>query len=220
MKIYALLITLFAFGTGCHVIHDQVPGSGKTHTEKRSVGAFTAISTVGAFEIEVIVNQSPQSIEIEGDDNVLPLVGTEVTNKVLHVSNLRGYSVAAPIFLRISVPDLAGIDSSGAGTIAVSGLKSESFKIVVNGAPTVRVSGETQALKINANGAAKIDTNNLRAARVEVDAKGVSSIEVFAADQLKVTVSGPSRVIYQGDAVVDQTVNGPGRVEKKESGGS
>jgi hypothetical protein len=37
---------------------------------------------------------------------------------------------------------------------------------------------------------------------------------------LDVTVSGPSQVIYDGDPSVNQTVNGPGSVQKRESGGA
>jgi hypothetical protein len=55
---------------------------------------------------------------------------------------------------------------------------------------------------------------------VVVDSNGVSKVEVYAAEQLDVTVSGPSHVIYEGDPVVKQTVHGPGSVEKKESDGS
>jgi hypothetical protein len=55
---------------------------------------------------------------------------------------------------------------------------------------------------------------------VGVDSKGVSRVEVYATEQLDVTISGPSHVIYQGNAVVNKKVNGPGSVEKKESEGS
>jgi hypothetical protein len=75
-------------------------------------------------------------------------------------------------------------------------------------------------LNVDANGAGKIDTHKLRAVQVVVDSKGVSNVEVYAADQLDVTVSGPSHVIYSGDAAVHKTVHGPGSVEKKESGGA
>lgn len=219
MKEFVLLIVLITLGTGCHAIHHGVPGSGKLLKEKRNVAPFTSISTEGAFEIEV-VSQKPQEVEISGDDNILPLVSTEVFNNVLHVRNLRSYSASQPVTLRIFVPDLAGVSLAGAGTLEVSGLKNDKFEIDVNGAPTIRASGETKALKIDASGAAKIDTHKLRAARVEVDSKGVSGVEVYAAEQLDVTVSGPSQVVYTGNAVVNKTVHGPGSVEKKESGGA
>jgi hypothetical protein len=219
VKNLVLLIVLIALGTACHGIHPGVHGSGKLLKEERNVGSFNSISTEGAFDIEV-VSQKAQNVEITGDDNILPLVTTEVSKNVLRVRNLRNYSTSQPLTLRISVPDLVGINSSGAGTIEVSGLKNDKFDIDVNGAPTIKASGETKTLKIDANGAAKIDTHKLRAARVEIDSKGVSTVEVYAAEQLDVTVSGPSHVIYRGNAVVNKTVHGPGSVEKKESEGS
>jgi hypothetical protein len=219
VKKIVLLIGLILLGAGCHRFHDEVAGSGKLQREKREVSSFTSVSTEGAFDIKIVC-QKPHSLEIEGDDNILPLVSTEVSNNVLHVRNLRGYSVSEPITLRISAPDLEGIYSSGAGTVEVSGVKNEKFEIEANGAPTIKASGETKVLKIDANGAGKIDTHKLRAAQVEVDSKGVSRVEVYAAEQLDVTVSGPSHVIYEGDAVVKRRINGPGSVEKKENEGS
>ena len=218
MKKCVLLVILIALVAGCRM-HHGVAGSGKRLTEKRNVGSFTSISTEGAFDIEVVC-QKPQDIEIKGDDNILPLVATEVSNNVLHIKSLRGYSVAEPITLKISVPDLVGIYSSGAGTIEISGLKNEKFDIDATGAPTIRASGETRVLKIDASGAGKVDAHRLRAADVEVEAKGVAGIEVYAREHLNVTVSGPSHVVYQGDAVVNKTVNGPGSIEKKQSEGS
>jgi hypothetical protein len=219
VKRLALLLLVIALGAACHGIHRGVLGSGKPLKEKRNVGSFNSISTEGAFDIEVVC-QIPQEVEISGDDNILPLVSTEVSNNVLHVRSLRNYSSSEPLKLRISVPDLVEIHSSGAGTIEVSGVKNDRFEIDVNGAPTIKASGETKAVKIDANGAGNIDTHKLRAARVEVESKGVSAVEVYAAEQLDVTVSGPSHVIYRGNPVVHKTVHGPGSVEKKESEGA
>lgn len=217
MKRIALLLILISLVAGCH--HEGVAGSGRLLKEKRTVGSFNSIVTEGAFTIEIVC-QKPLSLEIEGDDNVLPLISTEVSNNVLRIRNLRGYSVSEPVTIKISAPDLEAVTASGAGTIEISGLKNEKFEIDANGAPTIRAAGETGALTVDANGAAKIDTHKLRAARVVVDSKGVSSIEVYAKEQLDVTVSGPSHVSYEGDAVVNKTINGPGSVEKKESGGA
>jgi hypothetical protein len=200
-------------------MRDGIPGSGKLQTQKREVGAFTSISTEGAFDIEVVCQQA-QNIEIEGDDNVLSLVSTEVSNNVLHIKNSRSYSVSHPITLRISVPDLASISASGAGNIAISSIKGEKFGIDASGAPSIKVSGETRLLEVDANGAGTIDTHRLRAARVVVDAKGVVKVEVYAGEKLDVTISGPSQVVYEGEPVVHQTINGPGTLEKKAAGGS
>lgn len=219
MKRIIVLMALLVFVSGCHRIHDEIPGSGKRQTQKREAGSFNSISTEGAFDLEIVC-QKPQSLEIEGDDNLLPLITTDVSNNVLHIRSLRSYSSSKPVILKISLPDLTGISAKGAGKIEVSGIKNEKFEIDANGAPTIRVAGETRSLDIEANGAGKIDTRKLRAARVVVESNGVSGVEIYAGEQLDVTVSGPSHVVYEGDAVVNKTVNGPGSVEKKQSGGA
>ena len=114
------LLLLTSLAAGCHNgILNRVSGSGNRQKQKRNVASFNSISYNGAFDVDIVCQQ-PVSLEIEGDDNILPLVGTEVSNNVLHIK----------------------------------------------------------------------------------------------------TVSGPSHVTYQGDPVVNKTINGPGSVEKKPSGGS
>lgn len=210
---------LVSLVSGCHRLHDEIPGSGKVQKQKREVGAFNSISTEGAFDLEIVC-QKPQAVEVEGDDNILPLITTEVSNNVLHIRSLRGYSASQPITLKISLPNLEGVSASGAGNIEVSGIKNEKFVIDASGAPTIRAVGETGSLNIDANGAGKIDTHKLRAARVVIESKGVSKVEVYAAEQLDVNIFGPSHVVYEGNAVVNKNVNGPGSVEKKQSGGA
>jgi len=219
LKKIVLLILLISLASGCHRFHDEIVGSAKLQKQRREVGSFNSISTEGAFDLRIVC-QKPLSVEIEGDDNILPLVSTEVSNNVLHIKSLRGYSVSDPVTLRISVPSLEGISATGAGNIQVSGIGNEKFSIDANGAPTIMVTGETRGLNIDVSGAGKIDTHRLRAAQVVVDSKGISNIEVHASERLDVIVSGPSHVTYEGDAVVNQKVNGPGKVEKRESEGS
>jgi hypothetical protein len=216
-----VLIVLTSSLVGCHhgMFDSGVAGSGNRQKQKRDVPAFTSISTEGAYEIDIVCQQAV-SLEIEGDDNILPLITMAVSNNVLHIKNTRSYSVSQPVKLKISVPTLEGIAINGAGRVDVSGVKNEKFEVDANGAPTIRVSGETKLVDIDINGAGNIDTHNLRASKAVVNSKGVSKVDVRAADQLDVTVSGPSHVTYVGDPVVNKTVNGPGSVEKKTSSGS
>lgn len=214
------LLVLMALAAGCRLgVLDRVSGSGNRQRQKRDVASFNSISYNGEFEVDIVC-QKPLELEVEGDDNILPLIGTEVSNNVLHIKSLRNYSVSEPIKLKISVPNLEGVVVNGAGRIEVSGVKNEKFEIDAKGGPTIRVSGETKLVNIDTKGAGKIDTHKLRASKAIVDSKGVSKVDVQAVDQLDVTVSGPSHVTYEGNPVVNKTVNGPGSVEKKASGGS
>jgi hypothetical protein len=220
MKRFAIVLTLAVSAllmlSGC--IHG-LRGSGVRKTEKRDLPAFNSISTTGAFEVEVTC-QKPAGFEIEADDNILPLIQTEVKNGVLQVSTTKSYSSSGGIMLRITVPDLASIKSTGAGKFHVSDVKNDSFEIQSMGAAQVVASGQSKSVKISSTGAGKIDAHSLRANNAEVSVTGAASVEVDAADELDVTVSGAGRVIYSGSPKVNKHVSGAGQVIKKEGGGA
>ena len=219
-KLAWLLLLLPIVAAGCHhSIGPEIQGNGKRVLQKRDITPFTSISTNGAFVIEITCQKEP-SLEVEGDENVLPYIVAEVNSNVLRIKNERNYSTNDPVRFKISVPNLEGLSVNGAGRIDIKGMSNEKFEIDSNGAPTISVAGNTKVIDIDSSGAGKIDTNNLRASRAVVDSKGVSRIEVDAAEQLDVTVSGPSTVTYKGDPVVNKTVNGPGKVEKRASEGA
>jgi hypothetical protein len=215
-KTYLLLAGLLLFA-GCHFqMHDEMKGSGVRLKQKREVASFNSISTDGSFDIDVVC-QKPQSIEVEGDDNLLQFITIEVSNNVLLIDSNRSFSVNDPIKITISLPELQHISVDGAGKFDVAGVKGEKFEIDTDGAATIKVSGETKLIDIDSNGAGKIDAHKLRATRGVVEAKGVARVDVNVAEQLDVTVSGPSHVTYRGDPVLNKTVHGPGSVEKKEA---
>jgi hypothetical protein len=219
-KLALLLLLLPLLAAGCH--HGrraEITGNGKREIQKRPITAFSAISTEGAFFLEVTCQKDP-SLEVEGDQNVLEFVTAEVSGNVLRLKNTRGYSTNEPVRFRITVPNLEGLSVSGAGRIEIKGMNNEKFEIDSSGAPNIIVAGNTKFIDIDSSGAGKIDTHNLHAARAVVDSKGVSRIDLDVVEQLDVTVSGPSSVYYEGDPVVNKTVNGPGKVEKRGSEGA
>jgi hypothetical protein len=219
-KLAWLLMLLPVLAAGCHHgMRAEIKGSGKREMQKREVAPFTSISTEGAFTIEVTC-QKDLGLEVEGDDNVLPYVTAEVSGNVLRLRNSKNYSVNEPVKFKISVPNIEGVSVAGAGKIDIKGMNNEKFEIDSEGAPVISVAGSTKVIDIDTSGAAKIDTSKLHASRGIVESKGVSKVDLDVADQLDVIVSGPSLVTYRGDPVVNKTVHGPGKVEKRASEGA
>src|SRR5688572_16068403 len=103
---------LFAFSS-CRHLGKGVQGSGVRKTEKRDLPPFKSIETNGAFNVRVSCQQAA-SFEIEGDDNLLPLVKTEVRNGVLRIFNDGSYTATQAIIVRMTLPQLDAISSTGA----------------------------------------------------------------------------------------------------------
>lgn len=212
-------VALFAF-SGCRHLGKGVQGSGVRKTEKRDLPAFKSIETNGAFAIQVTC-QPAASFEIEGDDNLLPLVKTEVRNGVLRIFNDGSYTATRAITVRMTLPDLEAISSTGAADIQVANVKNDQLTISSQGAGRIEAAGETKLVHISSTGAGQIDTGRLRAERAKVSVTGAAHVDVYASQQVDVTVSGVGQVTYGGNPpVVNKSVTGLGSVSKKESGGS
>jgi len=219
-KLVLLLLFLALTATACkHGRHAGVQGSGKREVQKRQIGAFTTISTDGSLNVEVVC-QKDLSLEIEGDDNILPLIETEVSNGVLKVDSTQGYSVSQPIVVRITVPTLEGLNVNGAGKLNVTALKTAKLEIDTNGAAQIKVSGRADLVDIESNGAGSIDAHSLQALKAVVYSKGVTKIDIDVSDHLDVTISGPSTVTYDGNPTVSKTIHGPGKLVKRDNEGA
>src|SRR5205085_3408273 len=76
---------IFSFGHAAHGLFNfsvgfgGEKGSGKIVTEKRNVSGFKGVDVGGDFQVEITAGKE-FAVEIETDDNLLPLIETEVNN--------------------------------------------------------------------------------------------------------------------------------------------
>lgn len=185
-------------------------GSGNMATEKREVSNFKAVDVGGVFQVEITA-QKEFSVEVQADDNLLPLIKTEIRNGVLKIESENKFNTKNPIIVRISAPDIENLEVSGASKVTLTNLSNDNLQIDASGASKVKVEGTTTNLKVDVSGASKIDAENLKAENVSVDASGASNVNVFVSNELKIDASGASSVSYSGT---------PTNLEKKTSGAS
>lgn len=217
MKKIICLLLLVSFGAGCQagMFGKGVRGSGNRLTQKRDVPGFLTVEVSGAFEVEIVC-QKERSLEITGDDNILPLVTTEVKGNVLHIGSNKSYSVGNPITVKITTPDLEGISSSGASKVMVTNIKNSELAVDSSGASKLSFTGETKKLKIDTSGASNIEAKELHAEKVDVESNGAGFVSVYATEQLNAQANGAARIDYYGNpASVNPEVNGPGSVNKR-----
>lgn len=187
-----------------------VRGSGNVQTEKRNLRDFKSIDAGGMFEIEVVA-QKDFSVEVDADDNLLPLIKTEVNGDTLEITTEKRISPKNTIRIRIAAPDIDKLEISGASKVSLANVKNDALKIEASGASKIKVDGETRNLDVELSGASRLDAEGLKAENVSVDGSGASSANVFVTGDLKVDLSGASKVNYTGT---------PKNLEKSTSGAS
>lgn len=185
-------------------------GSGNVKTETRELTAFKSIDSGGSIQVEV-VSQKSQSVEVETDDNILPLIKTEIKNDTLYISSTERLAWVSPIKVRISMDKLEGLNLSGGSRVTASGVKSDKLDVDVSGGAKASVTGEVGELSANASGGARIDAAGLQSTTANVGTSGGARADVKVTDTLNANASGGSRISYSGS---------PSTVNKKVSGGA
>jgi len=185
-------------------------GSGNVVTEKRSVPEFSKIDVSSVLQVDFTAGQD-FSVEVEADDNLLPLIKTESNGDTLRIFLDKKVSRHSAIRIRVSAPKIEAIEASGVSRVAAAGITGSSLDIDTSGASKVTVRGQVNDLKVRVSGASKIDAEDLKATNADVDASGASKAIVNVSGQLRSEASGASHITYTGN---------PASVERHSSGAS
>ncbi|MEN6527342.1 MAG: DUF2807 domain-containing protein [Candidatus Polarisedimenticolia bacterium] len=205
---------LAAAGCDSAPISLPVSGSGNVVEKVRDVAPFERIAVGGAVRLEV--DAGPRRVVVVGDDNVVPLVATEVHGKTLRISQESSFSLRSgrEITVRVTTPNLAAVEIGGAAKGDVRGVAGPRFEVSVGGAAAMDVAGKTDDLVIKITGAASIDAASLEAKRADVDVSGAGRVKVRATEALSAKVTGLGDIRYAGDPkTVERKILGAGHVE-------
>lgn len=187
-----------------------VRGSGNIATDHRDVSGFHGVNVGGVSQVEIIA-QKGFSVEVEADDNLLPMIRTEVKGGILRIYTEGRIRSSNQIRVRIAAPDIDDLDVSGAANVTVADIKNDGLSVDSSGASKVKISGETSKFTAQVSGATKIDAESLSTENATVDASGASKVTVNVSGSLQADASGASCITYAGT---------PTDVQKKTSGAS
>ena len=200
----------FKFDVGNHV-----KGSGNVRTEKRDATGFSAVDVSGVFQVEIVTGND-YSVEVQADDNILPLIETKVDGDTLRIEMGDKVSTRSDMIVRITAPNIGRVETTGAAKLTASGISNDSFSINTTGASKVKLSGQTSKLDIEVTGASTVDAEQLSAAVADIQATGASKINVNVSNELHSEASGASKIVYSGDPkTVDNHQSGASSISKK-----
>lgn len=221
--IRTLFYLTIILGVSFYVFKDKflgstVEGNGHVHQDTRTLPGFERIKVSGGFEI-ILKQGNEHAIEIEADDNLHPLILTEIENNTLYISSenrLKGsediqITITAPIFRRVRISGAVDLqtdgliqskalelDLSGAGDADMH-LDVGELRVSMSGAGALELEGDAKIAHFNISGAGQIEAFELEAQTVEMDMSGAATAEVFAHESLSVSVSGAGSVRYRGN---------------------
>jgi len=209
------VLALAVLASACTYVHGtSVAGSGTKAAETRALAPFTEVRASGAFRLEIRSGAGAPSVEIEGDDNLVPLFETEVSGGTLKLQMPSGsYSSRVPLVVRVAAPSVTDLGASGAISTTVEALTGPKFEVDLAGACKLSASGAVSEFRTSSSGASEIQAFDLAADAVVLKLSGAAKADVHAAKSLRVDASGASTVRYRGEPQVESSTSGASSVK-------
>lgn len=208
MRRAALLVAL----GGCTLT--GVKGSGKPGDSVRQVAAFDEVEVSGALDADL--TPGPLHVEVTGDDNLVPLVETEVRGHRLVLRQRKSMRPQLALRVAIQAPSIRRVEVSGAGTATLHHAAGDDLRLDLSGAGKLVADGTVHHVSVDVSGAGTIRAQALTAERVDADISGAGTADVFASQSLSAHVSGAGTIHYAGNpAQVTKDVSGAGSIEPR-----
>lgn len=191
---------------------DGVRGSGKEATEERKVGPFSALHLSVASRVKITVGR-PLRLTLTGDHNILPLILTEVQDRVLRVRAKESYTAQREVVVALDVPSLSSVRAEGAGDMAITGLTGSNFALYLSGAYDVVASGTVGELVVALSGSGDANLKALVSSSARIEVNGAGNCSAWVRDAVEAIISGVGEVrIYGHPAKVQKKISGLGEV--------
>jgi hypothetical protein len=215
---------------------ESVIGSGNVIVEDRPVTGFDRVrmEIQGNLEIQ---QGTTEKLTISGEDNILPLLTTNVSYGELVIRFKPNVNIRTnrPIQITLIVKDLKGLQLSSSGNVTVKPITTSDFLLTLSSSGNVQIEG-IQADKITAHlsssgdiyikgGARQLDlqvsssgsfnAGDLRVQNATVGLSSSGDVIVWAVDKLDANISSSGNISYYGSPSVNQRITSSGNLIPK-----
>ncbi len=209
-------------------------GQGPSKTENRTVDNFRTVDAGVPGKIEVRVGDR-YAVEVQAQENILPLLKTEVSDGSLRIYFSENVSGLEDLLIRITAPAYEGLGVSGSadmevlsplsgnelylsiggsGSISLPQADVNTLTGTISGSGNIEVGGHAQSAFFEISGSGDIQAKALEAGSGKASIAGSGSVTCNMKESLKANIAGSGDVYYTGTASVETSVAGSGTVKK------
>ena len=210
--LYIFLIVLFflpslACGT---FTTNTVNGSGNLETQDFDVSNFDSVTLAGFGD--VFVEQGKvESLSVQTDDNIMPLLEINVVGRELVLGMKRNVSVnpSKGITYNLTVKDLSKIALKGSGNFSVEPIESKGMALSLLGSGDINIKGlDSDSLTIDLSGSGNITVEDVAVKTIDTNVKGSGDIKLDGESNTQaISVSGSGNYLAGDLETVSADIN-------------
>jgi len=232
MKTFSKIIFLLIFSaciSGCSVFCTE--GTGSIETETRNLEDFKNIVLDLSADVTVVKGQ-PAKAEIQTYRNLLEKIETKTSRGKLKITSDGCVSATEKIKIKITLPELEGLQINGSGNIMVpdtfmvdkinmeingsgdisASLVAAKAESEIHGSGNIILTGSADINNIDIMGSGNFKAQNLPCNESTIDIKGSGDVYVYTIKNLEIDLAGSGTVHYKGKPRVQSDVKGSGKV--------
>lgn len=238
-KVDALLLAVMAISlTSCYFeegSHGRVEGSGPIITRTLELSDLEGLIVQNSADV-ILTKGSQQKITVEGQENIIRNLDTEVSGGVWKIRNRKPVWRMHKLVIRITLPEFNLIKISGSGQVEsetpfdnldhlelrITGsgdirLEVEADDVLgrIGGSGTIRLYGKAKRVDFGISGSGDIFAADLKAKDGYARITGSGSIRTFVTDDLEARISGSGDIIYEGRPRINTSITGSGNVHSR-----
>lgn len=174
-----------------------VIGNGQLTTDARSETGYTIVENDSEVAVRVFPGAFSQSVVV--DDNLVPLIKTEVRDGALRILSSSPVRASTDAGIDVHLPDVAAIRNAGTGSITAFGFSGlASVTVESHGSGSVDWSGSAQAMTVSSSGSGPVRLlSGALASSITVSSSGEGGVDAqsFPATNATLSNSGSGEVI-------------------------
>ena len=227
-----VIFMFIAFMTaGCMIVINgkSEQGSGNIITGEREVSEFNKVHLKGFGNVFLTLGEK-QTLRIKTDNNLLPLIETDVSSKKLTISHGKHYLRPTVFEVYITINNLEEVAISGSGNVRgkdrfmadtfyteISGsgdmdleVETGRLEAKISGSGSIRLAGNAEDYTVSISGSGEVNAFAVQAKNVSVKISGSGECMAHAAESLVVKISGSGDVYYKGRPRINTKISGSG----------
>ena len=193
---------------------NRVIGSGKVASEVRNLPEFTSVELAGSADVNILLSDT-QSVNVQADDNILPLIETKVVNGrlVIGTKPFTNITTSNGIVVTVAMKSLQGVTLTGSGNVSVGAMSGPDLTIALPGSGDITVEGKADHVAITLAGSGNVMCNALKAHKADVTLLGSGTVTLFADQSLIANLAGSGTIRYEGNPPqVTKNITGSGAI--------
>lgn len=176
----------------------SIRGNGNIHILERKISPFRKVEVSGTIQLSLTLGSEAFEAFIIADENILPLILTEIVGDVLHIYSREPFTMRSQPHVNLAAPEVLEVAASGSSDVTVHEINQSEIALSASGSGDITATGHARNAKLRVSGSGSIRCVSLDTDDLDAITCGSGSVKATAKSNASLKVSGSGDIQVWG----------------------